>query len=143
MKKIILCLFFSLGFLYASGQGKVSYNYDQRAFNPYLSRFSYSMSLGFSAYRGELSDFLKPRQQNYYLNPALGVGGAYRINDHVSVRGEVNGFSLYAETAQNSEKKKSFLGFNLDFYLNAVVDLFPKGKIDGRFHKWDAHLFAG
>jgi hypothetical protein len=143
MKKIIICLCFSLGYLSASGQGKVSYNYDQRAYNPYLSRFSYTVSLGFSAYNGELSTFFKPSQQNYYLNPGLGIGAAYRINDHLSVRGEVNGFSLYAESAQIDEKNQSFLGINMDFYLNAVVDLFPKGKIDGRFHRWDAHVFAG
>ncbi|MBR9997421.1 MAG: hypothetical protein KFF73_00555 [Cyclobacteriaceae bacterium] len=142
-KKIIFILCFSLVFLHASGQGKVSYNYDQRRFNPYLSRFSYTFSLGFSAYSGELSGFLDPDQQHYYLNPGLGFGLAYRINDHFSVRGELNGFSLYSESIKYAEKNISFTGINLDYYLNAVIDLFPKGKIDGKFYQWDAHIFGG
>jgi len=143
MKKFIITICISLGIIHVYGQGKVSYNYDQRRFNPYLSRLSYTFSLGFSAYQGELSSFLDPDQQRYYLNPALGFGMAYRITDHLSVRGEVNGFSLYSESIKYTETNRSFTGFNIDYYLNGVIDLFPKGKIDGRFYKWDAHLFGG
>ena len=143
MRIVLLCACLVLGYYSAAGQGKVSYNYDQRAFNPYLSRFSYTFSVGLSAYDGELCNFFDPDQQNFYLNPALGIGAAYRINDHLSVRGEMNTFTLYGESVKFAEKNMSFLGVNVDYYLNAVVDLFPKGKIDGRFHKWDAHLFAG
>ncbi len=145
MKKIILttCILLSITYFYAQSQGKVSYNYDQRRFNPYLNRFSYTFSLGVSAYNGDLSGFLEPTLQNYYLNPAGGFGVAYRFYDRFSVRAEVNGFSLYSESIKYPEKKRTFTGFNIDYYLNAVVDLFPKGRIDGRFHKWDGHLFGG
>jgi hypothetical protein len=129
--------------LHVYGQGKVAYNYDQKRFNPYLSRFSYTYSLGFSAYDGELSGFLDPAQQNYYFNPGLGFGMAYRINDHLSVRAEVNGFSLHSKSINYGEKDRSFTGFNIDYYLNGVVNLFSKGKIDGRFHKWDPYVFGG
>jgi hypothetical protein len=144
MKRFILIILYIIpGTLYLYGQGKVSYNYDQKRFNPYLSRFSYTFSLGFSAYSGELSGFFDPDRQNYYLNPGLGYGMAYRISDHLSIRGEVNGFSLHSASIKYAETNRSFTGFNLDYYLNGVIDLFPKGKIDGMFHKWDAHLFGG
>lgn len=143
MKKLLILVCMAWVPLSGFGQGKVSYNYDQRRFNPYLSRFSYTFSLGFSAYSGELSGFFDARQQNFYLNPGLGFGGAYRVNDRLSVRAELNGFSLYSESADFAERNMSFIGVNFDYYLNAVVDLFPKGRIDGRFHKWDAHIFAG
>jgi len=145
MNKIIIttCILISFANFNAKSQGKVSYNYDQRRFNPYLNRFSYTFSLGVSAYNGDLSSFFEPNLQNYYLNPAVGFGAAYRINDRLSVRSEVNGFSLYSESVNYADKNRSFTSFNIDYYLNAVVDLFPKGRIDGRFHKWDGHLFGG
>ena len=137
----ILCLY--LGSLHVHGQGKVSYNYDQKRFNPYLNRLSYTFSFGLSAYSGELSGFFDPDQQNYYFNPALGYGMGYRINDHLSVRAEVNGFSLYSKSINYGEKDRSFTGFNIDYYLNGVINLFQQGKIDGRMHKWDPILFGG
>lgn len=143
MRKFIITLCISLGVFHVYGQGKVSYNYDQKRFNPYLSRLSYSFSLGFSAYNGELSGFFDPDQQNYYINPGLGYGMAYRINDHLSVRVELNGFSLNSKSINYGEKNRSFSGFNIDYYLNGAINLFPKGKIDGRFYKWDPFIFGG
>jgi hypothetical protein len=143
MKRFIITLCISLGTLSVYAQGKVSYNYDQRRFNPYVSRLSYTISAGFSAYSGELSGFFDPDLQNYYLNPGIGFGMAYRFTDHISVRGELNGFSIHSESVKYEENSRSFTGFNLDYYLNGVIDLFPKGKIDGRFYKWDIHIFGG
>lgn len=137
----IVCLF--LGPFYVFSQGKVSYNYDQKRFNPYLNRFSYTFNVGFSAYSGELSGFFDPDLQNYYFNPGLGLGFAYRINDHLSVRAEANGFSLSSKSINYGEKERSFTGVNFDYYLNGVVNLFQQGKIDGLFHKWDPVIFGG
>ncbi len=138
---IVLALIFT-GYQVSYGQ-KVSYNYDQQRFNPYLNRISYSLGFGFSAYQGELSGFFDPSLQNYYLNPAGMIGAAYRFFDHLSLRGEINIFRLYSENVTYQEKNRQFSGINFDYSLHAVADIFPKGKIDGLFYQWDGHLFGG
>lgn len=123
---------------------RVSYNYNQKRFNPYLNRISCTMGVGIGAYNGELSNFFKPAQQSYYMNPGAGLGLAYRFFDHLSLRLEANIFRLYAEgTGKYEGENRVFDGINFDYYMNAVVDLFPKSKIDGRFYVWDAHIFGG
>ncbi len=126
----------------ASGQ-QVSYNYNQNRFNPYLNRLSYSIGIGTSAYQGELSNFFDSSLQKYYLNPSGSFGLAYRFFDHVSLRGEINVFGLYSESIIYEENNRFFSGFNIDYYLNGVIDLFPKSRIDGGFYKWDGHVFGG
>jgi hypothetical protein len=147
MKINVHILLAGLVILLLAGYGlkaqKVSYNYDQSRFNPYVNRISYSIGIGISAYNGELSKFFNPSRQFYYMNPAGGFGVAYRFFDHLSLRGDLNVFTLATESFKYKEKNRFFSGINIDYYLNAVVDLFPKGKIDGRFYKWDGHIFGG
>ncbi len=142
--RIILC--FTMLFLmsiYSFAQDK-AYNYNERIFDPYLNRMSYSIGVGFGVYNGELSNFFDPALQKYYLNPGGGVGFSYRFFERVSLRGEVNVFKLYSESIGKYEgQSRVFNSINVDYYVNAVIDLFPQRKIDGRFQKWNPYIFGG
>ena len=129
--------------IYSLAQDK-AYNYNERIFDPYLNRMSYSIGVGFGVYNGELSSFFDPSLQKYYLNPGGGVGFSYRFFERVSLRGEVNVFKLYSESSgKYQEQSRVFNSINIDYYLNAVIDLFPQRKIDGRFHRWNPFIFGG
>lgn len=103
--------------------------------------------IGLAGHNGELCDFIQPKFQNYYLNPALVYNLNYRLADRFSIRGEIMGFTIYSEsesdTTRCSYEEFSFRSYNIEYHLSLIIDLFPKGKIDGLIHRWDAHFFAG
>jgi outer membrane protein W len=121
------------------------YNYTGGEFNPYLGRVSYSIGAGLSAYQGEISSFQTPRLQNFFLNPSMNLGLAYRIMDHFSVKGDLHAFTLSAtsETENNSQAARTFSSFNFDYSLLGAIDLFGARRIDGRFYHWNIQPFGG
>jgi len=124
-----------------------SYSYNGKQYSPYVKRWTMGIGVGLAAYNGELSTFFQPKLQHYYLNPGFNFNMHYRLTDRISIRGEMTLFSLYSESeadsTQCSYEEFSFRSFNYQYYLAAVFDLFPKGKVDGLMHRWDAHLFVG
>ncbi|MFC2125473.1 hypothetical protein ACFLU5_11745 [Bacteroidota bacterium] len=124
-----------------------SYSYNGKQYGAYVKRWTMGIGLGFTAYNGELSNFLQAKLQNYYLNPNFDFNLHYRFTDRLSVRGEMTAFTLYSESETDSTicsyEDFSFRSLNFEYYLAAVIDLFPKGRIDGLLHRWDAHLFLG
>jgi hypothetical protein len=121
-----------------------SYTYQGRRYNPYLDRLSLGFGAGFSAYNGELSGFFNPSLQRYYLNPNLGIDFAYRYNDFLSLKGNLNFFLLFSDPIEKYDNEnRVFWSVNIDYYLTGVVDILPQRKIDGLFSKWNGAVFGG
>ena len=127
------------------GFGQSSYTYNGKKYNPYISRISLGIGGGLSAYQGELSGFLNPKLQRYYLNPNLGADISYRFNDYLSFMGEVNVFLLSSDSKPLYSKieNRIFWSFNFDYFAAAAVDIIPQSRIDGRFSKWNGTVFGG
>ena len=128
-----------------TGYGQSSYTYNGKKYNPYLSRISLGFGGGLSAYQGELSGFLNPSLQRYYLNPNAGVDLSYRFNDYLSFMGEANIFFLYSDSKPEYSQytNRIFWSVNFDYFAAAAADVIPQRRIDGRFSKWNVAVFGG
>lgn len=120
------------------------YNYNESRFNPYLNRFSVSIGVGTAIYDGEFAGMSNFVNQNYYLNPGIGAGLAYRFFERISLRAEINVFRLSSKSGFTQIKhSREFSSINFDYYLNGVIDLFRQSRIDGQFKRWNPYIFGG
>jgi hypothetical protein len=141
--KLYIILIFWLYNIVALAQNK-AYNYNESRFEPYLNRFSVSIGVGTGIYDGEFAGMSNFNNQNYFFNPGGGAGLSYRFFERISLRAEVNVFSLSAKSGFTSiNQSRQFKSINIDYYLNAVIDVFRQSRVDGRIRKWNPYVFGG
>lgn len=145
MKTSSICILLILWISTISVQAQnKAYNYSESRFNPYLNRFSVSLGLGTGVYDGEFAGMSNFFNQNFYLNPSLGAGLSYRFHERISARSELNVFRLSSKSGFTTPiHTREFSSVNFDFYVNAVIDVFRKSRVDGRFRKWNPYFFGG
>lgn len=80
--------------------------------------------LGIAYYMGDLRDGVDMKHLG--LGPSLALGASYRLMEHVSVRGEVRGYSVSADQqySKNFSNNLSFRTINPDLFLGVQADLF-------------------
>lgn len=129
---------------YVTKAQNLPYNYNESRFDPYLNRLSISIGTGIGIYDGEFAGMSNFNNQNYFLNPGLGAGVSYRFLERISLRAEVNFFTLSAKSAFTTvNQNREFRSFNIDYYLNAVFDVYRHSRVDGMIRRWNPYFFGG
>ncbi|MDN5203827.1 hypothetical protein QQ008_20720 [Fulvivirgaceae bacterium BMA10] len=111
--------------------------------HPRLSRTSISAGLGLSAYTGDLSSASNLSLQRYLLNPNFGLGLNHRFTNYMSLKFEVNYFTLYSETSPGVWEDQGFVSKNIEYFVGLEIDLKPKTDFELGHKVWNQYIFFG
>jgi len=120
---------------------QLSYPYFRKYAHPLLSPFSLHIGGGITAYSGDLSTPPDFANQKNHLTPAVNLGISYRLTHYVSLRAEINGFQLYAQTQNNNAQ--GFKSYNAEGSLVLVHEFISKSSIENYASTFSPYIFGG
>lgn len=139
----------TLLFIFSLAIGVPSYaqypfSYLEPYYNKEFSNFGASLHLGTGLYGGTFSDPYEFAKQNGGFNPTVGLGLQYRVTNYITLRGEVNYYTLRSQTPSHfADRSTGFRGNNFEAVGTLAHNVIPKYKNDNGTTNWNAHIFLG
>jgi len=131
-----------------SRRGYNNISYTSIYYSPHLGDFYYSLGLHTSKYDGDFGGVFGESKttQKSAIRYSLNVG--YQVTNYVSLRFDVTRYKFkevadVINTLYDTTRFKPFNTVNMDYSINLIHDLFPKGEIDNGERRYTPYGILG